>query len=40
MAVAGGAEKAEAIAGAIRTGLIHVLVTDEGNATRILERAA
>jgi DNA-binding transcriptional regulator LsrR (DeoR family) len=39
MAVAGGPGKAEAIAGALRTGLIDVLVTDEANAALALERA-
>lgn len=35
--VAGGAEKAEAILGAVRAGYINVLITDETAATRILE---
>src|SRR5262245_45580005 len=40
VAVAGGEGKAGAIAGAVRTGLVHVLVTDEANAERILEDEA
>lgn len=35
--VAGGAEKAEAILGAVRGGYINVLITDETAVTRILE---
>lgn len=39
IAVAGGIVKAPAILGALRTGLIHVLVTDDATARRILELA-
>lgn len=37
IAVAGGIGKAAAILGALRTGLIHVLVTDDTTACRVLE---
>jgi deoxyribonucleoside regulator len=37
VAVAGGAAKVPAILGALRTGLIHVLVTDDITALRVLE---
>jgi deoxyribonucleoside regulator len=37
IAVAGGAAKVPAILGALRTGLIHVLVTDDITARRVLE---
>ena len=37
VAVACGDEKAEAIAGALRTGLVNVLITDEYTAARLLE---
>lgn len=37
VAVACGDEKAEAIAGALKTGLINVLITDEYTAARLLE---
>jgi deoxyribonucleoside regulator len=39
IAVAGGIIKAPAILGALRTGLIHVLVTDDATARRVLELA-
>lgn len=39
IAVAGGLVKARAILGALRTGLIDVLVTDDGAARRVLELA-
>lgn len=39
IAVAGGPVKAPAILGALRTGLIHVLVTDDETARRVLELA-
>jgi DNA-binding transcriptional regulator LsrR (DeoR family) len=37
IAAAGGVVKASAILGAIRTGLIHVLVTDSATARRVIE---
>ena len=37
IAVAGGVVKAPAILGAVRTGLIHVLVTDSATARRVIE---
>lgn len=39
VAVAGGVRKATAILGALRTGLLHVLVTDAATARRVLELA-
>lgn len=39
IAVAGGIVKAPAIMGALRTGLIHVLVTDDETARRVLDLA-
>jgi DNA-binding transcriptional regulator LsrR (DeoR family) len=39
IAVAGSIAKAPAILGALRTGLIHVLVTDNATARRVLDLA-
>ncbi len=39
IAVAGGTLKAPAILGALRTGLLHVLVTDDATAHRVLDLA-
>ncbi len=39
IAVAGGASKALALLGALRTGVLHVLITDDTTATRVLELA-
>jgi DNA-binding transcriptional regulator LsrR (DeoR family) len=36
IAVAGGVRKAEAILGALRAGVLHVLVTDEATAREVL----
>ncbi|MDW8068831.1 MAG: sugar-binding transcriptional regulator [Anaerolineae bacterium] len=39
-AVAGGIAKAEAIRAALRSGLIHILVTDKGAAMKVLDRSS
>ena len=39
IAVAGGADKAPAILGALRSGMVHVLITDNEAARRVLELA-
>ncbi len=39
-AVAGGLAKAEAIRAALRSGLVHILVTDKGAAAKVLDRSS
>jgi DNA-binding transcriptional regulator LsrR (DeoR family) len=39
VAVAGGADKLDAIAAALRAGLVHVLVTDQRTARELAARA-